>query len=385
MARACLVAGVPGLPPPLVPPLERLPDEFELLVSERLSDTARLMMKRVGLYSEGEIRRYAPDLEYVSLTQTAQSLAARHRAEPLLDALRQARLPYAIIKGPATAEYYNENWPRSYTDIDIIVAPNDFTKVMGLAKGAGWREPEYIVPARRYFDRFCREGVNLHGESGGNVDIHHHVPPWSFSRGIEAKDVVCGASNPNRMAARQHLVLISSLHVINDRWKGKLGLQSMRDLLMLTSGMSPSDIAGVYQRAGMTWLLRMLNEFFQKLAPQAHICRAADTCRPSLRERASRPPTALRLNLLGGNSSTIPTSAAWALRLPVSRGLVYLAGSAIPSRRYISIYDKSYRHYWSRAVHGDRREFRSLLPVEKGSRTEPDEASEDRSSRPEAK
>jgi hypothetical protein len=193
--------------------------------------------------------------------------------------------------------------------------------------------------------------VNLHTAAGGNLDIHHHVPPWSFGTGVRAADVLrrsepaelCGT--PVRFATAPDLLLISALHVLNDLWKGKVGLASWRDVLVVLHRLGDERAREVFAQAGLGWLHDLMVAELARSVPEAGITPPPTPERP-------RPMERVRLSALGwsGHSMATRQRLAWVARLPVANGLEFLAGTLVPSPRYIRDRHGSYLGYWRRGL-----------------------------------
>jgi hypothetical protein len=282
----------------------------------------------------------------------AQTLAA-------LNALDQAAIPYAIIKGGAVARWYPHGWCRSYSDVDVVVRPRDFSGAVDLAGRLGWAAPSYGMPAWPFFFRWCREGANLHGGHFGNLDLHHHIAPWIFGRGLSATTILDRADQDQflgrqrRLACAADAAVIAALHIMNDFWKGKLGLQSWRDLLVIGQLLGPQAVTNAFQATGCEWLLPTVATALAEVAPDS--CFGALRALPTTRLSAIHQ---LRLRALGWHGDADGREQAalhWAARLPVAGAALYLAASSVPSPSFIRAGDQSYVKYWRRVLRGESR------------------------------
>jgi hypothetical protein len=106
----------------------------------------------------------------------------------LVDALRDARVPTRILKGPATARLdYGEPSLRSYGDADVLVPTREYeraTAVLG-AEGFVRRTPE-LTPG---FDRRFAKAVTFSSKDGLEVDLHRTLVYGPFSVGIAEADL----------------------------------------------------------------------------------------------------------------------------------------------------------------------------------------------------
>jgi hypothetical protein len=276
-----------------------------------------------------------------------RTLAADFGTAELLRDLSAVGVRAVIIKGPAVARFHPKGWPRAYSDLDVLVAHDQFRTALNTAIRAGFEYPEAACPPWTWIDRYCREGVNLHGQ--GNVDIHHHIPPWILGVGVRMEDVAASADSIQlrgvkvQMASLEYSTVIAALHVFNDFWKGRLGLVSWRDLVVLLHSTDRVHVRETFRSADLEWLLDLVTAALSQGVPEAMIEPTGNT----------RPPRRIRqrMGVLGWDhtSSVSHYRVAWAGRLPLPQGIAFLLGSAVPSRSYIHQRHGTYRRYWSRA------------------------------------
>ncbi len=286
---------------------------------------------------------------HASMTSEMLAMAAEVSGSKVLVNLCRRNLAVAVIKGPAMARLHPEGWPRPYADIDVLVPPSSFRLAIAEAKNSHFSYSLRAVPQWRWFDYVCREGVNLHSPSGGNLDFHHHLAPWVFSSNLPVEDIIARAT-PHQMAASQvpfaapeDLVIASALHILNDLWKGKLGLTSWRDFLVLHQKLGSRQTRAAFARAELGWFFDLLVNELSLVIPEAGL------------EPNPAPETPLsmqlRLAALGWSRVSSPTRhrLAWAARLPAPNGIAFLIGTAFPSPRYIRDRHGTYRDYWRRS------------------------------------
>lgn len=112
-------------------------------------------------------------------------------AAECISTLRAEGIRAILLKGPATARLlYSGRNPRTYTDIDLLVAPDEFPRALRTLEGVGYRnfvaardtlEGTHAVPLR--LERPSAAG-SIHFPAGLSVDLH-----WCFD-GIGASDEV---------------------------------------------------------------------------------------------------------------------------------------------------------------------------------------------------
>ena len=345
-ARWCLTAGVVEHPLP-VPGIESFRNESDLIFREGLAPVALQALDSRLTSPNDPLWTCFRDVTRVG---NFRCFAVDVLGATLLSTLSKAGIPTVVIKGPAVARLHPKGWPRHYSDIDILVPKQNFLRAVLCSKGEGFEYSERTVPQWRWFDLVCREGLNLHSASGGNIDIHHHVPPWALSSKFEVNDVInrsipwelCGI--PINIASPEDLLLVSTLHVLNDLWKGKSGLSSWRDVIVVMKLLGASKSAMAFDGAGLGWLFELVAKALSVAVPEIGIV-ASDT-------EARIPVTARwRMAALGwGDDSALSRHRlSWAIRLPTPNALAYLAGTAFPAPKYIRERHGSLRNYWRSA------------------------------------
>jgi Uncharacterised nucleotidyltransferase len=342
----CLGAGI-GEPPDSSPSKDDFEREFGTIVDEGLAPVA---LRAIDGRPEHQGQPYLKSLRAITLSMEMRSMAAAAAGSYLLSEYTNEAIPFAVIKGPATARLYPPGWPRPYSDIDIILSSSNFHRAIDVAAGLGFAIPKSSLPQRSWFDLVCREGLNLHNTSGGNIDIHHHVAPWKFGTGLSAESVI-RRSEPQyvcsvaaKFARPEDLLVISALHILNDLWKGKHGLVAWRDVLFLTIHLGPSRAQEAFDDVRLSWLYELIAIEIGCVLP------AIGSVALPQRGKVSIPRGRLAALGWGNNSAATRHRLAWAARLPPSNAVAFLWGTVVPSRSYIRARHGSYRTYWRRGV-----------------------------------
>jgi hypothetical protein len=198
-----------------------------------------------------------------------------------------------------------------------------------------------------------REGVNLHGDSAANLDVHHHLPPWILSTALQTETVIANSKRTllpilqnTRLACPEHCLVIAALHIVNDRWKGKAGLRSWRDMLVVSEAIGRDATRRAFFDAHLLWLLQLVSSALLPHAPNSVLAGFTD-------QDLVPPQMALRLRAMAwGNLTWFSRQRiAWAARLPNPNASLFLLGTAVPSRAYVKHNDGSYPKYWFRGIH----------------------------------
>lgn len=344
-ARACLIAGLTAEPPE-VPEPASFERESTTIIQEGLAPVALKLAGADGGLDPETFARF----RQVTLESQIRAMAAGHAAGDALRRFDEAGIPVVVIKGPAIERFHPAGWPRTYSDIDLLVAPRDFHAVVEVCVQAGFVDA-VSRPPWPWFDLRCKEGVNIRGPVGGNLDIHHHVPPWVFGANLSIDQVLTTATwssvggAPVRLVSASNSLVIASLHVLNDLWKGRIGLSSWRDILALLRHLGPAGAEEAFDAVGIGWLLGLVAGELASSVPEAEIVVPRHHHRVPVSAR-------MRIAVLGWNNDSSISSlrASWIARLPAPQVVAFLAGCAVPQRTFVQESYGTYRAYWHSLV-----------------------------------
>jgi hypothetical protein len=342
-ARWCLTVGLLAESAPL-PTAEDFARETDVIVQEGLAPVAHHALRVRDAHADS---RFGETFHQISLLSEMRAMAADAAGARFLMELTAAGIPTAVVKGPSMARLHPAGWPRSYADIDVLVEMGDFAPAVGLAVANGFTHSERSVPQWNWFDVVCREGINLHSASGGNIDLHHHLPPWALGSSVVVATVINRAQKyrlcmaPVSFATPEDQLLVVTLHIVNDLWKGKMGLASWRDFVVLAHLLGPEATQQAFLEVGLGWFHGLVTAELARRVPEADV-------RPPMPVVALPPRARLRIAALGWSkdSSHSRHRLAWAARLPVPQAIAFLAGAAVPSGRYIHSRHGTFRNYW---------------------------------------
>ncbi len=342
------------VPVPAVP-LRCTDEDISTLGRQRLSAVA------LRLAANGRLQLTAPQVESLrsaSFAAAAHSLRLVGASRPALDALRAAGIPFAVSKGPGIALAGCHPTERPFSDLDLIVAPRYFGPAFSLLTSLGYEEPALTRPPWRWFNSTCREAVNLRSPEGGSLDLHHHVPPWLWTRSVDLSALVGAAElrefhgHPLPLVQPAHNLLIVSLHVVSDHNKPGATLMVWRDLLTMAAVCDPQEVLALADRHRLTgWLHWIIEQFPVDVRP-APLSKL-------LAARAPRPPYHFRLSLLTPPAIGSRHMIGQAFRLPISHSVRYLVGMTVPSPSFLEAQfpntPRPYFHWWSESVRHVRR------------------------------
>ena len=324
--------------------------ELPVLLGQRLSGLAIAAARRCGVQLATET---SSRLQQSHMRSVATALTVESTALPVLAELEHHGIPLVVTKGPGITRVYPQTSLRPFGDLDVLVPPEAFDRSLRAIRSLGFTEYFDEGEPHPYFDRLCREGVNLIRADGGSIDLHHHVPPWVWGRHLGFRElfatsqVIEVAGGIVRVPHPVHNLLIAALHVTSDR-KAEPGqkLLTWRDVVALTAVCDPEAVVREARRANLDWYL----EFILRQLPQ--------NVRPArLLELLGRPRTNVsdrfrRRRLLPPSLGSRHQIAA-AFRLPLPNAAAFLVGYVFPSpsfleRRFGSRF--AYVTWWRDAV-----------------------------------
>jgi hypothetical protein len=269
-------------------------------------------------------------LREASFTATSRTLQVVGASADALDTLRQHDIPFAISKGPGIAVEARNPAERPFTDLDVLVAPTQFNCALNVLASAGYEEDVSSRPPWPWFNRLCREAVNLKSPPGGSVDVHHHLPPWLWTQQIDVGAVIKAQAERRFYGHELPLLsaptnlLVVALHVVSDHSRPGQTLMAWRDLLTLAAVCDAAevlDLAEQYKLVG--WLRWIVGE----LPPQVRPSPLWDR----LRARRANPAKGFRLRHLLPPALGSRHIVGQALRLPITHSPCFLASMAVPS------------------------------------------------------
>ncbi len=208
---------------------------------------------------------------------------------PALATMNEQGLPYLVFKGPTVARLHPRYSSRSFSDIDILVDAPDFATSMGVLESIGFSSSPLISPPWSWFDRYCREGVNLRNPQGGAIDLHHRIPPWYFGSKLSFQRLmdnsVAGdvAGVPVRFPRVEDGAVIAGLAILNDLYKADASLVTLRDLYRYDDLLGRRLFLNAFGEYDLRWLGKLMGATLDEF-------RTERSCNPS--RLVSCPPVA---------------------------------------------------------------------------------------------
>jgi hypothetical protein len=254
-------------------------------------------------------------------------------AKQATEILTENGIRFAISKGPGIACHYPSPELRPYSDIDLLLRADDFARARRLLGEVGWQVNPERREQRDYFERQCREAVNLERGDLGRIDLHHHIPPWIWTSKMSTDELIDRAGVAKVDAHELPLLdavdnfVISCLHIVSDRSEPGRSLMVWRDIIELGRAV---DVDRVADRADdvelLGWIGAVVNSLPEDVRPFAV---------PSdWHDAAIHHPRRLLLTL--NNEAGDKPIRRHLARLPAwPNGAMYVAGVAFPSGEFL--------------------------------------------------
>jgi hypothetical protein len=324
--------------------------ECELLIRYGLAGVANRLIRQRSLAVPMEILRRLREAQFVDMTVSSTTVK---KSAGGLEALRSARIPFVITKGPGIALEGINIADRPFMDLDVVVEPRRFMDARRVLASIGYAEKDRTKQPWDSLNRVCREAVNLRTEDGGSIDLHHRVPPWYWSSGLTLevlKDkassrAIFGVNIP--LVAPEHNLLVAALHVVSDKSRPGQNYRVWRDVLVLARKCSTDAAAKAASDTNLTtWLAWILGCLPSEVQPRELLDRLRNhpaRLQGSWRLRMILPPKFGSRHLLGQ-----------AFRLPAPNAALFAASMLVPSPEYLRMRYPDERHpyrTWWRSTH----------------------------------
>jgi hypothetical protein len=269
-----------------------------------------------------------------SFDAVALTMSVVKQSQAGVEALSSANIPFVVTKGPGIASCSKSISDRPFVDLDVLVDPSHFNRSRRVLSSCGYSERRAAIQPWTWFARYAMEAINMRTSDGGSIDLHHHIPPWNWSRALGSTVLDDGARNHDVFGLRLPLVdaeynlLVAALHVVSDQSRPGQTLRVWRDLLVLSSWCSSESVTAMATSCELTawlaWILRCLPEDVQPL----DLLRVLEAADDAFKSR-------WRLHML---LKCAPHPAVGSVfRIPALNAVPYVGGSLVPSRSYMRI------------------------------------------------
>ncbi len=325
------------------PPMAAWSEELDELIQRRLAATALRYAADLGIDLPGTIKRGLQASAFFWASRTMEVIMGARLA---IQALHDAGVPLVVIKGPGIARCYPQAAERPFSDIDILVPPNEFRRVMAVLNKWQLREQDRNRQPWQLFNRWCREAINLEDGKGGSVDVHHRIPPWLWSGRLTSSlllaesQEVSVAGSVLQCVSYRHNLLIAALHIVSDHNRPGQTIMAWRDLLMLVQTCTEAEVVDAARATALTgWLRWVLEQIPPEAQPEKLLAALRDespAIRGQRRLRQLMPPAIGSRHLIGQT-----------LRLPLPSAALYVTGMVLPSRSFLQMKLPDARNpYW---------------------------------------
>jgi len=323
-----------------------LPTDIATITSQRLAPLAMRFLAENNIClppAQLEVLRAA------SFLATSSTLAILDATLPALKAITDSSIPFTVTKGPGTALTCRRPRERPYGDIDVLVSRNDFPTVVRLLASYGYAEEPRNTPPWPWFDRYCREALNLRSPEGGSIDVHHDIPPWLWTRHLQPLALI-SRSEPRSIGdvslpllTPAYNLLVTALHIISDHNRPGQTLMVWRDVVTIAATTDPASVVSLARQhrilGWLRWIIGQLPEDVRPAALWDLLSRESGNIPSTARLKLLLPPAIGSQHMLGQ-----------AFRLPLFNAASYLLGMTLPSRRFLELHygqsTFSYLHWW---------------------------------------
>jgi len=331
---------------PVIPFEPWCPGDLDTIVTHGLSGVA-LRMQSEGKLDIPEL--IEATLRSAAFHDSASTVEIARATLPAVANLRRHGIEFAVTKGPGVAAVGRGVTERPFCDIDILVEPEQFTEARELLDSWNYKEDLRSRQPWLFFDRYCREAVNLRSEDGGSIDLHHHLPPWYWGTQVDIGDVIATATmaslyeHDTPIASPVHNFMVVALHLMSDRNRPGQRLMIWRDLLVIAAVCDPEEIADFAGRCGLEgWVQWIISQYPSMWRP-----RQIERYLPAHRVRIHGRR---RLERILERSAASESAVGQVNRLPVPNAVLFVAGMTVPSRSFLTEQmpdsPPSYRRWW---------------------------------------
>lgn len=161
--------------------------------------------------------------------------------------LTEAKIPYVIIKGLASALYYPDSLLRSMGDVDFLISEKDLEKTCKVLEQNGFTASEkshgdHLV----YTDNACR--YELHTEPAGmpKGEAGELVKGW-LSDILEKSELKSSLFGEISVSSEFHHGLIILLHTCHHLTSSGIGLRHLCDWAVFVNSLSENEFINLFQ------------------------------------------------------------------------------------------------------------------------------------------
>lgn len=263
----------------------------------------------------------------MQLDVACTAVRIEHALVSVAHQLIAAEVPFAVLKGCATAHLdYRDPSQRQVGDVDLLVDPEDMSRVRGLLEGAGWHSAYQLPP---HHDRFTH-AITYRRQGIAEIDLHQHVAHRSLGLLIPTSELLA-ARMPYQLAGQLLWALADGdrlihacIHAVASRG-GYRRLSSLADVLVMSEKQAGSAREVLHRAEG--WRVRSLAEQGIRQAWDAAMLELPDEWRSAMADPIRQRDRLVDRAYLGEKRRPAAEELAHLRYLPTWRDrLLYLSG-----------------------------------------------------------
>lgn len=329
-------------------PVGDLDDELDLICEQKLAPLLlRAAAARDLLLTPQQRRR----LELDASARIVRSLRMSRLEAATTADLTDRGIGVVTTKGAGLASHYREPWTRTWTDVDLVVAPTLFAAAYDALTAVGWQESSTLEQPWPGFNRWCRESVNLVADRLTSVDLHHRPSPWLWGQGLDGTSLSRVAEpqpDGSRWASGPDNLAVAGLQLIADHRDPGHKLIAWRDLAELGASLEPLTTA---ERLRSTCTAGLVGHLLRELPSALRPIALAEELTVDAMEHGRRLSVMLRAARQGR------VLVSHTARLPAPRAALFLAGTLFPSTSFLAARlpdpSRRRRRWWEALAAGD--------------------------------
>lgn len=194
----------------------------------------------------------SPNADKLFAQIIAKNIRVEYGHNEVHKALTNANIPYVVLKGVASASYYNEPMLRMMGDIDILVSPDNIVAADSVLKSIGFVTSDALESDHKHIAYKRRDGLicELHRNING-------IPLTAKGELIEEcfndifdKSIVYKTSNGSCIVpGKYHHGLILLLHTANHLTNEGVGLRHLCDWAVFVNGFSSDEFVLLFEKS----------------------------------------------------------------------------------------------------------------------------------------
>ena len=231
------------------------------------------------------------DFKKLYFNNVARNLQLLTRIEKIYSILKANNIDALIFKGPASSMLaYNDPALRVYSDLDLMILPDDFGKLLSVLKKSDFILPEIDKPKildyiKKTFRDFSASSGNLY------LDIHLQIakgPAFFLLSNEQWKNQQSFMINKTSCStfSIEHTIIFLSIHCAKDGWSSLKTLVDLAQLLKINSDIDWDKLILIAKEFKAFYILKIalnfINDFTGAALPE-EINRTISDCEKTQR------------------------------------------------------------------------------------------------------